>query len=152
MKAAGEVLTAKQAPHRPDTARGARSARRLRCLSIVSQTQGEKAMKRYSFAAGLALAVVAVLGLAGPQEARPDEQPGNVFSAFARDAHGVRVIWGEHTVVDGIPIATWALVHPQDGEILAVGATFSQKMAADMPESGDGPAGAIASLEFPALV
>lgn len=109
-------------------------------------------MKRYSFAAGLALAVVAVLGLAGPQEARPDERPGNLFSAFARDAHGVRVIWGEHTVVDGIPIATWALVHPQDGEILAVGATFSQKMAEDMPESGDGPAGAIASLEFPALV
>ena len=109
-------------------------------------------MKRYGFAAGLTLAVVAVLGLAIPQAARPDDGDGNIFSAYARDAHGVRVIWGEHTVVDGIPIATWALVHPRDGTILAVGATFSQKMAEDMPDPGDGPAGAIASLEFPALV
>ena len=30
-------------------------------------------MKRYSLAAGLVLAVLAVLELAGPQEARPDE-------------------------------------------------------------------------------
>lgn len=110
-------------------------------------------MKRYSFAAGLALAVVAALGLALPPEARPDDRDGgSIFSAYARDDYGVRVIWGEHTVVDGIPIVTWALVHPQDGDILAVGASFSQKMAEDMPEPGDGPAEAIASLEFPAVV
>ena len=110
-------------------------------------------MKRYSFAAGLALAVVAVLGLTVVPEARPDDRGGgNIFSAYARDAHGVRVIWGEHTVVDGIPIVTWALVHPRNGDILAVGATFSQKMAEDMPDSGDGPAGAFAVLEFPAIV
>src|SRR5881227_204832 len=52
------------ARHRP----GARSARRERCLSILSQT-GREAMKRYSSAAGLALAVVAVLGLTGPAAA-----------------------------------------------------------------------------------
>src|SRR5205823_4582636 len=52
------------ARHRP----GARSARPERCLFILSQT-GREAMKRYSSAAGLALAVVAVLGLTGPAAA-----------------------------------------------------------------------------------
>jgi hypothetical protein len=47
---------------------------------------------------------------------------------------------------------TWALVSPQDNAILAVGLTFSLKLAEDMPESGGGLAGAIASLRFPALV
>src|SRR5262245_25655210 len=53
------------ARHRP----GARSARRERCLSILSQTKGRETMKRSSSAASLALAVLtalAVLGLAGP--------------------------------------------------------------------------------------
>src|SRR5206468_2752510 len=52
------------ARHRP----GARSARRDRCLFILSQT-GRKDMKRYSSAAGLALAAVVVLGLTGPAAA-----------------------------------------------------------------------------------
>jgi len=80
------------------------------------------------------------------------ERNGNVISAFARHAHGVRVIWGESTIVDGSRIATWALVSPRDQTILAVGVTFSLKMAKNMPEDGSGPAGAFASLEFPALV
>src|SRR5947199_6011564 len=50
------------ARHRP----GARSARRERCLSILSQTTRRERMKRHSSAASLALAVLAVLGLAGP--------------------------------------------------------------------------------------
>src|SRR5262249_6602706 len=49
------------ARHRP----GARSARRERCLSILSQT-GREAMKHFSTTAGLALAIVVVLGLVGP--------------------------------------------------------------------------------------
>src|SRR5437868_4225254 len=49
------------ARHRP----GARSARRDRCLSILSQT-GREAMKRYRSTAGLVLAVLGVLSLAGP--------------------------------------------------------------------------------------
>src|SRR5262245_26853544 len=53
------------ARHRP----GARSARRERCLSILSQTTRRDSMKRHSFAASLALAVLAVLGLAGPATA-----------------------------------------------------------------------------------
>src|SRR5262245_32357727 len=53
------------ARHRP----GARSARQERCLSIPSQT-GREVMKRFGFAAGLVLAVVAVLGLAGPASAQ----------------------------------------------------------------------------------
>jgi len=41
-KAAGEVLTAKQAPHRPGTAPGARSARRMRCRSHYRADQTQK--------------------------------------------------------------------------------------------------------------
>jgi hypothetical protein len=109
-------------------------------------------MKRFSLAAGLLLAVLIVLGLAFAPEARPDDRDGNFFSAYARDEYGVRVIWGDRAIVDGVPVVTWALVHPQDGTILAVGATFSQDLAEEMPDPGDGPAGAIASLEFPAVV
>lgn len=79
-------------------------------------------------------------------------QGGNVFSDYARDARGVRVLWGESTIIDGARVVTWALVSPRDHTILAVGVTFSVKLAENMPEPGDGPAGAIASLQFPALV
>ncbi len=109
-------------------------------------------MKRYRFVAGLALAAVITAGLVSPREAKSDERGGNVVSAYARGAQGVRVIWGDHTVVDGSRVATWALVSPRDQTILAVGVTFGLDLAEDMPEEGDGPAGAIASLEFPALV
>ena len=109
-------------------------------------------MKRYRFAAGFALTVLAIVGLVGPQEARPEEHDGNVVSDFARDAHGVRVLWGESRIVDGARVVTWALVSPRHNTILAVGVTFSQDLAEEMPEPGDGPDHAIASLEFPALV
>ena len=109
-------------------------------------------MKRYSFAAGLALAAMIVAGLVSPQDAKSDERDGNVISAFARDAHGVRVLWGESTIIDGARVMTWTLVSPRDRKILAVGATFSLELAEDMPGEGDGPDGAIAALEFPALI
>jgi hypothetical protein len=109
-------------------------------------------MKRYSFAACLTLAVITVLGLGGLPEARPDDPDGNVVSGYAKGADGVRVIWGESAIVDGSRIATWALVDPHDGTILAAGATFSLDLADEMPAPGDGPDGAIASLEFPAVV
>src|SRR5581483_2006042 len=53
------------ARHRP----GARSARRERCLSIVKQAARRESMKRHRRAAGLALAVLSVLSLAGPAAA-----------------------------------------------------------------------------------
>ena len=92
--------------------------------------------------------------LVGSQESSVTgpEANGNVISPFAGDAHGVRVIWGESTIVDGSRIATWALVSPHDSTILAVGATFSLKLAEEMPEPGTGPAHAIASLDFPGFV
>src|SRR5262249_48721870 len=76
----------------------------------------------------------------------------NVISAFARDAQGVRVLWGVSTTIDGARVVTWALVSPHDNTILAAGVTFSLKLAEEMPQPGSGPAGAIASLEFPAVV
>jgi hypothetical protein len=80
------------------------------------------------------------------------EEAGNVISTFARDAQGVRVLWGESTIIDGARVVTWALVSPHDNTILAAGVTFSLKLAEEMPQPGSGPAGAIASLEFPAVV
>src|SRR5262245_33998292 len=94
--------------------------------------------------------VLAAASLSQGQGAPPTA--GNVVSAFAGDAQGVRVLWGESTIIDGARVATWALVSPQDNTILAAGVTFSLKLAENMPEPGPGPAGAIASLAFPALV
>jgi len=95
----------------------------------------------------------AVLTVANmPQTHSTPEMAGNFVSAFARDAQGVRVIWGESAIIDGARVATWALVSPHDNTILAVGATFSLKLAEHMPEPGSGPAGAIASLDYPTLV
>jgi hypothetical protein len=81
------------------------------------------------------------------------EANGNVVSNVARDAQGVRVLWGESANIDGARVATWALVSPRDNAILAAGVTFSLKLAENMPqEPGPGPAGAVASLDFPAAV
>ena len=81
-----------------------------------------------------------------------EDSVGNVVSAFARDHHGARVLWGESTLIDGARVVTWALVSPRDNTILAAGVSFSLKLAQEMPAPGDGPAGAIASLAFPAVV
>ena len=82
-----------------------------------------------------------------------EDSIGNVVSAFAREHHGARVIWGEATVINGARVVTWALVSPHDNEILAAGITMPLKLIDNQPqERGSGPAGAIASLEFPAIV
>jgi hypothetical protein len=84
-------------------------------------------------------------------EAGPRSVYGEVLAAANLTDPGSRLVWGESAIVDGARIVTWAVVSA-DNEVLAAGVTFSQKLAEDMPESGDGPAGAIASLEFPAIV
>jgi hypothetical protein len=78
---------------------------------------------------------------------------GSDLTPFGSRAEGLRVVWGESAVVDGARMATWALVYPRDGTILAAGVTFSVKMAEEMPPAdGPGPAHAFASLDFPAEV
>lgn len=76
---------------------------------------------------------------------------GDVLAAANLTDPGSRLVWGESAIVDGSRIVTWAVVSA-DNEVLAVGVTFSQKLAEDMPDHGDGPAGAFASLEFPTIV
>jgi len=76
---------------------------------------------------------------------------GDVLAAANLTDPGSRLVWGESAIVDGSRIVTWAVVSA-DNQVLAVGVTFSQKLAKDMPDDGDGPAGAFASLEFPAIV
>ncbi len=81
------------------------------------------------------------------------ESAGGVVSALGRSQAGARVVWGEATVIDGARVVTWALVSPQDNEILAAGITMPLKLIDNQPQQGgSGPAGAIASLEFPAIV
>jgi hypothetical protein len=97
---------------------------------------------------GLLLAVANIL-----QTRSAAETAGNFVSAFAREAQGVRVIWGEATVIDSARMVTWALVSPQENQILAVGATMSLTFFDNQPqERGPGPAGAWASLDFPDVV
>src|SRR5438067_3244280 len=62
------------ARHRP----GARSARRERCLFLPSQTIWSLDMKGYSFPASLALAVIGLLGLAGPGAAAELQRPSKL--------------------------------------------------------------------------
>lgn len=78
---------------------------------------------------------------------------GNVVSAVAQDAQGVRVIWGESSIIDGARLTTWALVSPHDNSVLAVGGSMSIRLFENQPqEPGPYPAGAVASLDFPELV
>src|SRR5205814_7944961 len=82
-----------------------------------------------------------------------EDSVGNVVSAFARDHHGARVLWGESTLIDGARVVTWALVSPHTNEILAAGITIPINLIENQPQQpGSGPDGAIASLEFPAIV
>jgi hypothetical protein len=75
---------------------------------------------------------------------------GDILAAANLTDPGSRLVWGESAIVDGGRIVTWAVVSA-DNQVLAVGVTFSEKLAEEMPEHGDGPAGAFASLEFPAI-
>src|SRR6516225_12020681 len=83
------------ARHRP----GARSARRQRCLSILSQTDWRDTMKRYSSAPSLGLAVLAVLGLAG-------RVPAGEPVPFLGRLDGVVTITGAPPIVSVVVNAT----------------------------------------------
>jgi hypothetical protein len=78
-----------------------------------------------------------------------------VVAAFVKSNGGMRggeLVWGETTVVDGSAVATWAIISKKNGVVMAAGATVPVSLAETMPARGSGPAGAFASLEFPAVV
>jgi hypothetical protein len=105
-------------------------------------------MKRRNFAAGLALAVTAALLL-------PLILGGNAQQRAQAEPHEadppVRLIVGDADLVAGNLVVSWARVHRDHG-VLEVGVTIPVAVFDDMPEDGDGPAGAFASLKFPAVV
>jgi hypothetical protein len=96
-------------------------------------------------------------GVTEAPEARsmPADAEGHLVAAFARANGGMRggrVVWGETAAIDGATVATWAIVSNQDGRVMAAGATIPLSLAENQPQqSGSGPAGAIASLDFPAV-
>ena len=79
---------------------------------------------------------------------------GHVTAAVAqgRGMRGGRVVFGETAVVDGSVVAAWAVVSRKDGAVTAVGVSVPIELAQQMPARGAGPAGAVASLDFPAVV
>lgn len=131
----------------PATARRRPARQRLQLEPLEDRSLPSAAIPYLAIGASDSMAGPSAGALASP------EANGNVVSSFARDVHGVRVLWGESTNVDGARVATWALVSPHDEAIVAAGVTFSLKLAKDMPqEPGPGPAGAVASLDFPGAV
>ncbi|HEV2294744.1 MAG TPA: hypothetical protein VGR35_12895 [Tepidisphaeraceae bacterium] len=80
----------------------------------------------------------------------------DVLAAFAQSNGGMRggeLVWGETTVIDGSGVATWAIISKKTGVVMAAGATIPLGLAENQPQQGgSGPAGAIASLKFPAAV
>ena len=84
-----------------------------------------------------------------------NDAAAHALAAFARSSHGVRggrLVWGETGLVDGATVSTWAIVSRKDGSVMAAGATVPLSVAETMPARGAGPAGAVASLDFPAVV
>jgi hypothetical protein len=61
------------------------------------------------------------------------------------------IVAGESTVVAGGVVSTWARVNDQ-GKVIWLGLTIPLSMVENMPEPGSGPAGAVAALNFPAIV
>jgi len=89
------------------------------------------------------------------ESAGRNAEAGHVVAAFAQSNGGVRggrVVWGEAAVIDGATVTTWAIVSKKDGRVMAAGATVPISLAQNMPARGTGPAGAFASLDFPAVV
>jgi hypothetical protein len=84
-----------------------------------------------------------------------NDATAHVIAAYAqgRGIRGAEVVWGETTVINGALLGTWAIVSRKDGAIVAAGATLPLALAEDQPQHGGaGPFGAIASLEYPAIV
>lgn len=120
--------------------------RRLLCANLLDAAVGHA-----SGSTGAAGAVDAPAALAAGNAAE-----AHVITAFAQSNGGMRggeVVWGETTVIDGATVATWAIISKKNGTVMAAGATMPVSLAENQPqERGTGPAGAIASLEFPAAV
>jgi hypothetical protein len=62
-----------------------------------------------------------------------------------------KFIFGDTATIAGGTAATWARVNGA-GKVIWVGLTFPLSMVENMPPRGSGPAGAIAVLNFPAVV
>lgn len=60
-------------------------------------------------------------------------------------------IAGESATVDGATISTWARVNGA-GKVIWVGLTIPLSLVENMPARGNGPAGAVATLNYPAVV
>lgn len=62
-----------------------------------------------------------------------------------------QVIFGDSRLVQGNLVVAWARLHNRHG-VQEVGITIPVEVLDDMPEEGDGPDGAFASLAFPDVV
>jgi hypothetical protein len=62
-----------------------------------------------------------------------------------------KFIPGESATVDGATISTWARVNG-GGKVIWVGLTLPLSIVENMPPRGTGPAGAVATLNYPAVV
>jgi hypothetical protein len=62
-----------------------------------------------------------------------------------------KFIMGESAVIDGATVSTWARVNG-GGKVIWVGLTLPLSLVENMPRPGSGPAGAIATLNYPAVV
>ena len=62
-----------------------------------------------------------------------------------------KFIAGESATIGGATISTWARVNG-GGKVIWVGLTMPVSLAENMPPPGSGPAGAIATLNYPAVV
>jgi hypothetical protein len=106
-------------------------------------------MLRRSFAASLALAVVAALMLSlvvgGNAQKRAQGQP-------PEGVPPIQLVIGDAELIDGNLVVSWARVHSSHG-VKEVGVTIPVAVFDDMPdEDGDGPHGAFTTLEFPDVV
>jgi hypothetical protein len=83
-----------------------------------------------------------------------NDATGHVTAAVARGRgmRGGEVVFGETAVVDGSVVAAWAVVSRKDGSVMAGGVSVPVALADTMPARGTGPAGAVASLDFPDVV
>ena len=132
------------------TASGRSQIERLEQRRLLCGNPSDPAAGHAADRAGASETLDVSAGLSGRHAAR-----GHVVAAFARSNGGMRggrLVWGETTVVDGALVATWAIVSKKNGSVMAAGASMPNVLAENMPARGTGPAGAFASLEFPAVV
>jgi hypothetical protein len=71
--------------------------------------------------------------------------------AMAQAGNPDKLIIGQTAVVAGSEVSTWARVN-NAGHVIWVGLTIPLDLVENMPSPGSGPTGAIAVLEYPAVV